>query len=249
MCGCRLLQHKWSMLHEATHAARCHSFCHTDMPHSYKSFSHTTKLPTCERQCGAVHSHRSITSLTHITAIVWPLKVVNNKWWGGRHSTAGVPDANVGRVVDKSYSILCPGDGQKDCCRTDSCAVQLDHRSLHNVVHSAIVFEENIWEGIHYQPSAHNCMKKKIYSWIFSKLIFIHWSCKKHAACVVQIPAANVYIVNVPGMKRACARRPKISILDKLRGFEYSAHHHMRTLATCIAYAVVWLWWGTRVHI
>ena len=27
-------------------------------------------------------------------------------------------------------------------------------------------------------------------------------------------------------MKRACVRRPKTSILGKLRGFEYSAHHH-----------------------
>ena len=70
----------------------------------------------------------------------------------------------MGRVVDKSHSILCPGDGWKGCCRTDSCAVQLDHRSLHNAMHSAIVFEENIWEGIHCQLGAHNCMKKEIYS-------------------------------------------------------------------------------------
>ena len=30
---------------------------------------------------------------------------------------------------------------------------------------------------------------------------------------MVQTPAANVYIVNVLGMKRACVRRPKTSIL------------------------------------
>lgn len=59
----------------------------------------------------------------------------------------------------------------------------------------------------------------------------------------------NVYTVNAPGMKRTLARRPKTSILGMLRGFEYSADHHMRPLATCITCAVVGLWQGTRYTI
>ena len=114
---------------------------------------------TCERQCGAVHSHCSITSLTHITAIVWSLKVINNKWWGGRQSTAGAPDANVGRFVDKSHSTLCPGDG---CSCWVCCTVQPDHRLLHNIVYPTIVLKEGIWERSDCQLDAHIiCIKKQ----------------------------------------------------------------------------------------
>lgn len=31
-------------------------------------------------------------------------------------------------------------------------------------MNSAIVFEENVWEGIHYQLGTHNCMGKEMYS-------------------------------------------------------------------------------------
>ena len=103
-----------------------------------------TPTLTCERQCGAGHSHHSISCLTHIAAIVWWLKGINNKWWGSGHPTAGAPDADVGGVIDKSHSILCPGDG---CFRWVCYAVQPDHRLLHNLVDPTVALEENIWES------------------------------------------------------------------------------------------------------
>ena len=91
--------------------------------------------------------------MTHIAAIVWCLKVINNKWWGSRQPTAGVPDANVGGVIDKSHSILCPGDG---CSCWVCCAVQPDHRLLHNVVDTTVVLEEDIREGGDCQLGMHS---------------------------------------------------------------------------------------------
>ena len=107
-------------------------------------FHHCWLAHTCERQCGAVHTHHTITGLTHIAAIVWCLKAINNKCWNSRHSTAGAPYADVGRVVDKSHFVLCPGDG---CGCWVCCAVQPDHRLLPNVVYSTTALEEDIWEG------------------------------------------------------------------------------------------------------
>ena len=97
--------------------------------------------PTCERQCGAAHSCCSITSLTHIATIIigYP-KVINHKWWGRRHLSiiTGTPDTNVGRIIDKSHSIFCPGD-TRSCCGWVNSAVKPDHRLWCNVVDPAVV--------------------------------------------------------------------------------------------------------------
>ena len=63
-------------------------------------------------------------------------------------------------------------------------------------MNSAIVFEENVWEGIHYQLGTHNCMGKEMYSWVFFlKRILIYCVVLQKACslCLVRTPSAIMF--------------------------------------------------------